>query len=75
MYNHEGSFISRLLRHLPANIRPLQLADRGFGRASLLRFVQQMPNHTGYNVDYVVRLKGDPVSSTGQALVSGYLAE
>jgi len=57
----EEFFIGRLLRHLPANIRPLLLADRGFGRASLLRFVQQMPNHTGYPVDYVVRLKGDVV--------------
>ena len=65
----EEFFIGRLLRHLPANIRPLLLADRGFGRASLIRLVQQMPNHTGYPVDYVIRLKGDPVSSTGQAVV------
>lgn len=49
------------LRHLPTNIRPLLLADRGFGRASLLRFVQQMPYHTGYPVDYIVHLKGDVV--------------
>ena len=39
------------LRHLTANVRPLLLADRGFGRASLIRFAQQMPNHTGYPVD------------------------
>ena len=57
----EEFFIGRLLRHLPTNIRPLLLADRGFGRASLIQFVQQMPNHTGYPVDYVVRLKGDVV--------------
>ena len=57
----EEFFIGRLLRHLPTNIRPLLLADRGFGRASLIRLVQQMPNHTGYPVDYVVRLKGDVV--------------
>ena len=49
-------FIGRLLRHLPANIRPLLLADRGFARAALIRFLQQMPNHTGYPVDYAVRL-------------------
>ncbi|MDE2813123.1 MAG: transposase [Gemmatimonadota bacterium] len=57
----EEFFIGRLLRHLPANIRPLLLADRGFGRASLIRFLQQMPRHTGYPVDYVVRLRGDVV--------------
>ena len=49
----EEFFIGRLLRHLPTNIRPLLLADRGFGRASLIRFVQQMSNHTGYPVDYL----------------------
>ena len=57
----EEFFIGRLLRHLPINIRPLLLADRGFGRASLIRFIQQMPRHTGYPVDYVIRLKGDVV--------------
>ena len=57
----EEFFIGRLLRHLPTNIRPLLLADRGFGWASLIRLVQQMPNHTGYPVDYVIRLKGDVV--------------
>ena len=41
------------------NIRPLLLADRGFGRASLLRRLQEMPRHTGRAVDYVVRLKGN----------------
>ena len=34
----EEMFIRRLLEHLPDTIRPLLLADRGFGRASLLRF-------------------------------------
>ena len=48
-------------RHLPTNIRPLLLADRGFGRASLIQLLQAMPNHTGYPVDYVIRLKGDVV--------------
>ena len=57
----EEFFIGRLLRHLPTNIRPLLLADRGFGRASLIRLVQQMPRHTGYPVDYVIRLRGDVV--------------
>ena len=63
----EEFFIGRLLRHLPTNIRPLLLADRGFRRASLLSFVQSAsggPNHTGNPVDYVIRLRGDPVSST-----------
>jgi hypothetical protein len=54
-------FLRRLLYHLPSNIRPLLLADRGFGRASLIRFLQAMPNHTGYPVDYVIRLRGDVV--------------
>ena len=53
--------IGRLLRHLPSGIRPLLLADRGFGRASLIHFLQQMPRHTGYPVDYVIRLRGDVV--------------
>ena len=60
----EEFFIGRLSRHLPTNIRPLLLADGGFGRASLIRFVQSAsggPRHTGYPVDYVVRLKGDVV--------------
>ena len=59
----EEFFLGRLLRHLPVTIRPLLLADRSFGRASLIRFLQQMPHHTGYPVDYVVRLKGDVVVS------------
>ena len=55
----EETFIARLLRNLPDAIRPLLLADRGFGRASLLRRLQEMPRHTGRTVDYVVRLKGN----------------
>ena len=55
----EETFIARLLRNLPDAIRPLLLADRGFGRASLLRWLQEMPRHTGRTVDYVVRLKGN----------------
>ena len=57
----EEFFIGRLLRHLPTNIRPLLLADRGFGRASLIHLAQQMPNHTGHPVDYVIRLRGGVV--------------
>ena len=57
----EEFFLRRLLYHLPSTIRPLLLADRGFGRASLIHFLQRMPNHTGYPVDYVIRLKGDVV--------------
>ena len=41
-------------------------ADRGFGRAGLIRLVQQMPNHTGCPVDYVIRLKGDVVVQTAE---------
>ena len=55
----EEAFIERLLRNLPDAIRPLLLADRGFGRASLLRRLQEMPRHTGRTVDYAVRLKGN----------------
>ena len=55
----EEAFIARLLRNLPDAIRPPLLADRGFGRASLLRWLQEMPRHTGRTVDYVVRLKGN----------------
>ena len=44
---------------LAAAIRPLLLADRGFGRASLLRRLPEMPRHTGRTVDYVAPLKGD----------------
>ena len=57
----EEFFLRRLLYHLPNNIRPLLLADRGFGRASLVKFLQEMPHHTGYTVDYVIRLRGDVV--------------
>ena len=62
----EEFFIGRLLRHLPTSIRPLLLADRGFGRASLIHFLQRMPRHTGYPVDYVVRLRGDVVVQTAE---------
>ena len=54
----EEIFIRRLLEHLSDTVRPLLLANRGFGRAGLLRFLQQMPRHTGRMVDYAVRVKG-----------------
>ena len=54
----EEAFIAPLLRNLPDTFRPL-LADRGFGRASLLRWLPEMLRHTGRTVDYVVRLKGN----------------
>ena len=53
----EESFITRLLNHLPDRIRPMILADRGFGRASMIRFLQSMPTQRGRAIDYVVRLK------------------
>ena len=34
------------------------LAARGFGRVSLWRFLQQMPQHMTRRVDYVARVKG-----------------
>ncbi len=55
----EEAFIARLLRNLLDAIRPLLLADRGFGRASLLRWLPEMPRHTGRTVDYVAPLKGN----------------
>ena len=57
----EEFFLRRLLYHLPTTIRPLLLADRGFGRASLIHFLQEMPHHTGYPADYVIRIRGDVV--------------
>ena len=63
----EEFFLRRLLHHLPTTVRPLLLADRGFGRASLITFLQSTsggPNHTGYPVDYVIRLRADVVVQT-----------
>ena len=37
----EEFFLRRVLRHLPTTIRPLLLSDLGFGRASLIRFLQK----------------------------------
>ena len=61
----EEAFIARLSRNLPDTISPLLLADRGFKRASLLRWLQEMPRHTGRTVDYAVRLKGNVHIQTG----------
>ena len=55
----EEAFIARLSRNLPDTISPLLLADRGLGRASLLRWLPEMPRHTGRTVDYVAPLKGN----------------
>ena len=55
----EEAFIARLLRNLPDAVRPLLLADRGFGRASLPRWLPEMPRHTGRTVGYVTPLKGN----------------
>ncbi len=57
----EEMFIRRLVTHLPNTVRPLILADRGFGRASLLLFIQRLPSFSGYPVDYVIRLKKDVI--------------
>ena len=55
----EEAFIAGLLRHWPDTIHPLLLADRGFGRASLLRWLPEMPRHTVRTVDYVLQIKGN----------------
>ena len=55
----EEAFIARLLRNLPDAVRPLLLADRGFRRASLLRWLPEMPRHNGRTVAYVAPLKGN----------------
>ncbi len=55
----EEMFVRRLATHLPANIRPLILADRGFGRAEFIRFMLKLPDLRGYPVDFAVRVKGD----------------
>ena len=63
--NHvEEFFIRRLLSHMPDTVHPLLLADRGFGRASLLGFLQRLSRLVGYKVDYIVRLKGDVIIQT-----------
>ena len=52
---------------LGVKIQPLLLADRSFGRASLIRFAQQMPNHTGYPVGDVVVQSSDYRGTIGCA--------
>ena len=56
----EEAFIAWPLRNLPDTVRPLLLADKGFGPASqpLLRWLPGMPRHTGQPVDYAAPLKG-----------------
>ena len=60
----EEKFICSLIVHLPDQIRPLILVDRGFGRASLIRFLQDLPSVTGRPVDFVIRAKGDVLIKT-----------
>lgn len=55
----EEMFVRRLVARLPDEIRPLILADRGFGRASFIRFIQNLPSVRGYPVDFVARVKGN----------------
>ena len=62
----EEMFIRRLVTHLPVTVRPLIVADRGFGRASLLLFLQRLPALSGYPVEYIVRLKGDAIVQSGE---------
>ena len=57
----EEMFIRILIAHLPSTIRPLILADRGFGRASLLQFLKRLSGSGGHPVDYIVRLRGDVI--------------
>ncbi|MXY46453.1 MAG: hypothetical protein F4Y44_05590 [Chloroflexi bacterium] len=60
----EEIFIRRPVTHLPTTVRPLILADRGFGRESLLLFMQRLPTLTRCLVDYVGRLKCDVIVRT-----------
>ncbi len=62
----EEMFIRRLVTHLPVTVRPLIVADRGFGGASLLLFLQRLPALSGYPVEYIVRLKGDAIVQSGE---------
>lgn len=63
--NHlEEMFIRILIAHLPSTIRPLILADRGFGRASLLEFLKRLATVDGHPVAYIVRLRGDVIVQT-----------
>lgn len=49
----EEAFIKRLWGLLPAGYPYVLVADRGFGRASLIQWLQQQ------DISYIVRLKGD----------------
>jgi hypothetical protein len=55
----EQEAILALVRVLPAGVRPVILADRGFARAEFLAWLQQ------YGLDYVVRIdKGTCITAT-----------
>ena len=56
----EQQFIASLRRCVPRHWRVVIVADRGFGRAELLRFIQQQ----GFS--YVIRLKGDAWVKAGR---------
>ena len=48
---HEERALLAVIRALPAGVRPVVLADRGFGRAGMLAWLQAQ------GVDYVIRVK------------------
>ena len=56
----EQLFIQSLRRCLPKHWRVVRVADRGFGRTELLRFVQEQ----GFS--YVIRVKGDAWIKAGR---------
>ena len=57
--SHEETFAERLFAGLPDAIRPLILADRGFGRAEFIKFLQNLSDSRGNPIDFAVRVKGD----------------
>ena len=54
------------MRNLPDTVPPPLLANRCFGCTGLLRWLQEMPRHTGRTVDYVVQLNGNVQIQTAE---------
>ena len=61
----EESFIRVLVARLSTDVQPLILADRGFSRASLLTFLNNLERN-GKRVDYVMWLIGDVIVNAGK---------
>ena len=54
----EEAMLLRIQAALPAGLRVVILADRGFGRAELIRYCQQLKR------DYLIRIRGDVIVRT-----------